>query len=64
MAERSSLTPCSRIWRKVVTDKDLAAKLVAGGRASYEAQFTKAVFQRDSLALYEKIAAHAGPFGG
>ncbi|WP_034737726.1 glycosyltransferase [Hyphomonas chukchiensis] len=50
--------------RKVVTDKDLAAKLVAGGRASYEAQFTKAVFQRDSIALYEKIAAHAGPFGG
>jgi glycosyltransferase involved in cell wall biosynthesis len=50
--------------RKVVTDKDLAAKLVAGGRASYEAQFTKAVFQRDSIALYEKIAAHAGPFAG
>ena len=50
--------------RKVVTDKDLAAKLVAGGRASYEAQFTKAVFQRDSLALYQKIAAYAGPFGG
>jgi glycosyltransferase involved in cell wall biosynthesis len=50
--------------RKVVTDKGLAAKLVAGGRASYEAQFTKAVFQRDSIALYEKIAAHAGPFGG
>ncbi|KJS38979.1 MAG: glycosyl transferase [Hyphomonas sp. BRH_c22] len=48
--------------RKVVTDKALAAKLVAGGRASYEAQFTKAVFQRDSLALYEKISAHAGPF--
>jgi glycosyltransferase involved in cell wall biosynthesis len=50
--------------RRVVTDKDLAAKLVAGGRASYEAQFTKAVFQRDSIALYEKIAAHAGPFAG
>ena len=50
--------------RKVVTDKDLAAKLVAGGRASYEAQFTKAVFQRDSIALYKKIAAHAGPFAG
>jgi glycosyltransferase involved in cell wall biosynthesis len=48
--------------RKVVTDKALAAKLVAGGRASYEAQFTKTVFQRDSLALYEKISAHAGPF--
>tara|TARA_R110002020_G_scaffold83397_1_gene206770 strand:- start:172392 stop:173432 length:1041 start_codon:yes stop_codon:yes gene_type:complete len=50
--------------RKVVTDKDLAAKLVAGGRASYEAQFTKAVFQRDSITLYEKISAHAGPFAG
>ena len=50
--------------RKVVTDKDLAAKLVAGGRASYEAQFTKAVFQRDSIAQYKKIAAHAGPFAG
>jgi glycosyltransferase involved in cell wall biosynthesis len=49
--------------RKVTTDKALAAKLVAGGRASYEAQFTKTVFQRDSLALYEKVAAHAGPFG-
>ena len=49
--------------RKVVTDKALAAKLVAGGRASYQAQFTKAAFQRDSLALYEKIVAHAGPFG-
>ncbi|WP_373007586.1 glycosyltransferase [Hyphomonas sp.] len=50
--------------RKVVTDKALAAQLVAGGRASYEAQFTKAAFQRDSLALYEKIVAHAGPFEG
>lgn len=48
--------------RKVVADKALGAKLVAGGRASYEAQFTKAAFQRDCLALYEQIAAHAGPF--
>jgi len=48
---------------RVITDKVLAEKIVAGGRASYEAQFTKAVFQRDSRALYERIRAHAGPFG-
>ena len=49
---------------RVIYDKNLAAKLVEGGRASYESQFTKSVFQRDSLALYEKIRAHAGPFKG
>ena len=49
---------------RVIYDKALAQKLVAGGRASYEAQFTKAAFQRDSLAFYEKVRAHAGPFGG
>ena len=43
----------------VIKDKALAAKLVAGGRAAYEAQFTKAVFIRDSLAAYEKIRASA-----
>ncbi len=48
---------------RVVRDKALAATLVAGGRASYEAQFTKSVFQRDSIALYERIRDHAGPFG-
>ncbi len=41
--------------RKVIEDKALAAKLVAGGRAAYEAQFTKAVFIRDSLAAYQRI---------
>lgn len=49
---------------KVITDKAFAAQIVQGGRESYENQFTKAAFQRDSLALYEKIIAHAGPFGG
>lgn len=48
--------------RRVITDKALAAKLVAGGRASYEAQFTKAAFQRDALAFYERVLAQAGPF--
>ena len=49
---------------RVISDKALAAKLVEGGRASYEAQFTKAAFQRDSMAFYEKIVAEAGPFPG
>ncbi len=49
---------------RVIYDKTLAQKLVAGGRASYEAQFTKAAFQRDSLAFYEQVRAHAGPFEG
>lgn len=48
--------------QKVISDPALAEKLVQGGRASYEAQFTKAAFQRDSLALYEKISEYAGPF--
>lgn len=50
--------------KRVINDKELAQKLVAGGRASYEAQFTKSVFQRDSLAFYERVRAHAGPFPG
>ncbi|MFN7056525.1 glycosyltransferase [Hyphomonas sp.] len=49
---------------RVITDKALAAQIVAGGRASYEAQFTKAAFQRDSLAFYNRVRAHAGPFAG
>lgn len=49
---------------RVITDKALAAKLVEGGRASYEAQFNKAAFQRDSAAFYERVRAHAGPFAG
>lgn len=49
---------------RVIADRALAEKLVAGGRAAYEAQFTKAAFQRDSVAFYEKIIAAAGPFPG
>jgi len=45
--------------RSVIEDKTLAAKLVAGGRAAYEAQFTKAAFVRDSIAAYERVIAAA-----
>lgn len=48
---------------KVISDKAFAAKIVQGGRDSYENQFTKAAFQRDSVALYKRIAASAGAFG-
>lgn len=48
---------------QVIHDRALAARLVAGGRASYEAQFTKPAFQRASQAVYERVLAHAGPFG-
>ncbi len=47
---------------RVMRDKALSAKLAEGGRASYEAQFTKAAFQRDSAAFYARILAAAGPF--
>ncbi len=49
---------------RVISDTALAARLVAGGRATYEATFTKAAFQRDSIAFYEKVIAVAGPFSG
>ncbi|MBU6318362.1 MAG: glycosyltransferase [Alphaproteobacteria bacterium] len=41
--------------RRVISEPGLAARLVEGGRISYEAQFTKAAFIRDSTALYERI---------
>jgi len=47
---------------RVIHDRSLAARLISGGRASYEAQFTKAAFQRASQEVYERILTHAGPF--
>jgi glycosyltransferase involved in cell wall biosynthesis len=43
--------------RRVIEEPGLAAKLVTGGRESYEATFTRAAFVRDSLAFYEKVKA-------
>jgi glycosyltransferase involved in cell wall biosynthesis len=40
---------------RVINEPGLAAKLIAGGRAAYEAQFTKAAFLRDSLAFYNRV---------
>lgn len=40
---------------RVIADKDLRARIVEGGRKSYEARFTKEVYVRDMLAFYERI---------
>jgi len=63
LVPRNDVDALAAALGRVIYDKSLAQKLVAGGRASYEAQFTKAAFQRDSLAFYDKVRAHAGPFG-
>ena len=41
--------------QRVLTEPGLKEKLVAGGRATYERQFNKAAFIRDSLAFYNRI---------
>ena len=44
---------------RVMHEDGLAATLVAGGTATYEATFTKRAFQKDSLAFYQKIIERA-----
>ncbi|MEL7232526.1 MAG: glycosyltransferase, partial [Pseudomonadota bacterium] len=46
--------------QRVISEEGLAETLVKGGRASYEAQFTKAAFVCDSRAFYQTIIDHAG----
>ncbi|WP_026148008.1 glycosyltransferase [Robiginitomaculum antarcticum] len=43
--------------RRVIEEPGLSEQLVAGGTETYEATFTKAAFQRDSLAFYSRIIA-------
>lgn len=40
---------------RVINEPGLAERLVKGGRAAYESQFTRAAFVRDSLAFYERV---------
>jgi glycosyltransferase involved in cell wall biosynthesis len=40
---------------RVLSEPGLSARLVANGRATYQAHFTKAVFLRDSAAFYARI---------
>jgi glycosyltransferase involved in cell wall biosynthesis len=43
--------------RKLLADKTLRDKIIAGGWASYQENFTKQAFLRDSINLYKKLAA-------
>lgn len=49
----------ARAMSRVISEPGLAAKLVQGGRASYEAGFTRKAFVRDSLAFYKRVMAGA-----
>lgn len=40
---------------RVIAEKELRARIVEGGRNSYEARFTKEVYVRDMLAFYDRI---------
>jgi glycosyltransferase involved in cell wall biosynthesis len=55
LVPKDNPTALAEAMRRVISEPGLAARLVEGGRASYEAQFTKAAFIRDSLTLYERI---------
>ena len=57
LVEIDDLSGLTAALRRVISDPDLAARLVDGGRAAYQAQFTKAAFVRDSVAFYEKVVA-------
>lgn len=43
--------------RRVIDEPGLAARLIEGGRATYEAAFTRKAFVRDSLDFYERVMA-------
>ena len=57
LTPKDDVEALAKAMSRVINEPGLAAKLVAGGRAAYEAQFTKAVFVRDSLAFYSRVAA-------
>ncbi len=45
--------------RRVINDKELREKIVSGGTRTYEDQFTKEVFVRDSLEFYNRVTKSA-----
>lgn len=47
----------ARAMRRIIEEPGLASRLVAGGRASYEEQFTPKAYLRDQIAFLEKIIA-------
>jgi glycosyltransferase involved in cell wall biosynthesis len=49
----------ARAMQRLISEPDLGARLVAGGRESYEASFTRQAFVRDCLSLYDRVAGGA-----
>jgi glycosyltransferase involved in cell wall biosynthesis len=58
---KNDVDALAKAMSRVISEPGLAAKLVAGGRAAYESQFTKAAFVRDSLAFYRRVIDAAKP---
>ena len=56
LVPRNDPAALAQAMRRVIEEPGLAAKLVAGGRASHEATFTREAFVRDSLAFYGRVA--------
>jgi glycosyltransferase involved in cell wall biosynthesis len=55
LVPKDDVDALANAMNRVVNEPGLAAKLVAGGAAAYEAQFTRAAFVRDSMAFYKRI---------
>lgn len=49
----------ARAMQRMISEPDLGARLIAGGRESYEASFTRQAFVRDCLSFYERVAGSA-----
>ena len=64
MIPKNDVEALAIAMQRIISESGLADRLIAGGRAAYEAQFTKAAFIRDSLAYYDNVLAQAGPFEG
>jgi glycosyltransferase involved in cell wall biosynthesis len=55
LVPKDNVSALAAALTRVTSEPGLAARLVAGGRAAYEAQFTRTAFVRDSLAFYQRV---------
>jgi glycosyltransferase involved in cell wall biosynthesis len=64
LVEIDDVAALAAALNRIIRNPDVARKLAAGGRTTYEAQFTKEVFIRDSVAFYERILKERQAFQG
>jgi glycosyltransferase involved in cell wall biosynthesis len=57
LVPKDNVEALANAMSRVINEPGLADRLVNGGRAAYESQFTRAAFVRDSLAFYERVLA-------